>query len=222
MILAEVGYLIRRDFKLEMRQKHALGGVVLYVLSSIFVAYLSFKEVVDTNTWNALFWIILLFTAFNATAKTFQHEKPGVTLYWYTLVSPQGVILAKLIYNVALMVTLGALSLFFFSLFIGSEVLAQSHWPSLLVALFLGCTGIGTALTLIAAIASKTNNAFGIMAILGMPVVIPLLLSVIQLSRNALVGIAVADNWKNALFLLLINAIVMALAYILFPYLWRD
>lgn len=222
MNLLEVGYLIRKDFKLEMRQKHALGGVLLYVLSTIFVAYLSFREVIDASTWNALFWIILLFTAFNATAKTFQHEKAGVALYWYTLVSPQGVILAKILYNVLLMIVLGLLSLFFFSLFIGSEVLSHSHWPSLIIALLLGSAGIGTALTLIAAIASKTNNAFGIMAILGMPVVIPLLLSVIRLSHNALIGIALWDNWKNALFLVLINAIVIALSYILFPYLWRD
>ncbi len=219
---SEVIQLIRKDFKLEMRQKHALGGVLLYVLSTIFVAYLSFREVIDPNTWNALFWIILLFTAFNATAKSFQYEKPGLALYWYTLVSPQGVILAKMVYNILLMVTLGLLSLFFFSLFIGAEILQQSHWPSLIAALMLGSAGIGTALTLIAAIASKTNNAFGIMAILGMPVVIPLLLSVIRLSHNALIGISLWENWKNALFLLLINAIVIALAYILFPYLWRD
>lgn len=222
MFIAEVTHLIRKDLKLEMRQKHAIGGVLLYVLSTIFVAYLSFREVIDPSTWNALFWIILLFTAFNATAKSFQHEKSGLALYWYTLVSPQGVILAKMVYNVLLMLVLGVLSLFFFSLFIGSSVLEYSHWPSLLLALFLGAAGIGTALTMIAAIASKTNNAFGIMAILGMPVVIPLLLSVIRLSHNALMGVSVLENWKNALFLLLINAIVVALAYILFPYLWRD
>lgn len=222
MNFSEVGYLIRKDFKLEMRQKHALGGVLLYVLSTIFVAYLSFREVIDPNTWNALFWIILLFTAFNATAKSFQHEKPGLALYWYTMVSPQGAILAKIIYNVLLMNALGLVSLFFYTLFIGDEALDYAHWPSIIIALILGCSGIGSALTLISAIASKTNNAFGIMAILGMPVIIPLLLSVIRLSRNALVGISLTENWKNALFLLLINAIVGALAYVLFPYLWRD
>jgi len=114
------------------------------------------------------------------------------------------------------------LSLFFFSLFIGTEILEGAHWPSLMLALLLGSSGIGTALTLIGAIASKTNNAFGIMAILGMPVVLPLLLSVIRLSHNALLGISLMDNWKNALFLVLINTITVALAYILFPYLWRD
>lgn len=222
MNFSEVGFLIRKDFKLEMRQKHALGGVLLYVLSTIFVAYLSFREVVNASTWNALFWIILLFTAFNATAKSFQNDKSGLSLYWYTLASPQGVILAKMCYNIMLMVFLGMLSLFFFSLFIGSEVLSGSHWPSLIIALVMGSAGIATALTMIAAIASKTNNAFGIMAILGMPVVIPLLLSVIRLSHNALIGISLLDNWKNALFLLLINAVVLALAYVLFPYLWRD
>lgn len=222
MAFSEIRYLVQKDFKLEMRQKHAIGGVLLYVVSTIFVAYLSFREVIDVNTWNALFWIILLFAAFNATAKSFQSEKPGLALYWYTLASPQGVIMAKMIYNGVIMLLLGALSLFFFSLFLGGTVLESANWTALLAALFLGSVGIGTALTLVAAIASRTNNAFGILAILGMPVVIPLLLAVIRLSRNALMGIALADNWKNALFLVAINAVVLALAYVLFPYLWRD
>lgn len=222
MNFSHIGTLIQRDFKLELRRKHAIGGVLLYVVTTVFVAYLSFREVVNPATWNALFWIILLFAAFNAIAKSFQHEKPGLALYWYTVVSPKWVILAKMCYNTALMTLLGALSMVCYVLFMGSEALVSAHWLSLIAALFLGCAGLGTSLTLISAIASKTNNAFGIMAILGMPVILPLLLSVIRLSHNAIIGISLSENWKNALFLLLINTMSVALAYVLFPYLWRD
>jgi heme exporter protein B len=221
-MLREIVHLVQKDLLLEMRQKHAIGGVLLYVLSTIFVAYLSFRQIIDINTWNALFWIILLFTAFNATAKSFHHEKDGLALYWYTLASPQGVILAKMIYNILLMLVLGLLSLFFFSLFIGGDLLWQGNVFGFLLALVLGTSGIATVLTMIAAIASKTNNALGIMAILGMPVVLPLMLTIIRFSRNSMMGIPVGDNWKNVLFLLMINAIVVALSYVLFPYLWRD
>jgi heme exporter protein B len=221
-MLREIVYLFQKDLLLEMRQKHAIGGVLLYVLSTIFVAYLSFRQIIDINTWNALFWIILLFTAFNATANSFHQTKDGQALYWYTLASPRGVILAKMLYNIALMLVLGLLSLFFFVLFIGGELLWQGDVASFVISVVLGSAGIASVLTMIAAIASKTNNALGIMAILGMPVVLPLILTVIRLSRNALMGIPVMDNWKNLLFLVMINAISIALSYVLFPYLWRD
>lgn len=222
MQLQEISTLIARDFKLEMRQKHAIGGVLLYVMATIFVAYLSFRQIVEPTTWNALFWIIVLFAAFNATAKSFWHDRPGLAIYWYTMAAPQSVILAKMVYNALLMNLLGLLSLLFFVLFMGPAALVDCHWASLITAIVLGCTGLGSALTMIAAVASKTNNAFGIMAILGMPVILPLLLSIIRLSQHAMMGIALAESWKNALFTGMITVISVALAYVLFPYLWRD
>ena len=67
--------LLANEFRLDMRQRYALGGVALYVASAIYVCYLSFQSLEDRHTWSALFWIILSFTAFNAVGKSFQRNR---------------------------------------------------------------------------------------------------------------------------------------------------
>ena len=99
MIGKQIKYLIAKELRLEMRNKYALGGILLYVVSTVFVSYLSFKKIVTPATWNALFWIIFLFASVNAIAKSFISETKGRLLYLYTLTSPQSVILSKIIYN---------------------------------------------------------------------------------------------------------------------------
>ena len=109
---------MQKDFLLEWRQKYALGGIALYVVSTVFVVYTSLNqsdEVLAKTTWNVLFWITILFTAVNAIAKSFTQESRERNLYYYTLMSPQGVILAKMAYNVGLMILLTGIALLVFT-----------------------------------------------------------------------------------------------------------
>jgi heme exporter protein B len=102
-LFKEIRLLLLRHVMLEWKQKYALNGLFLYVFSTIFVCYLSFKQVLDVPTWNALLWIILLFTGVNATSKSFSTESRGRLLYYYTLAGAPAVILSKMIYNAGLM-----------------------------------------------------------------------------------------------------------------------
>lgn len=201
-----------------MRNKYALGGILLYVVSTVFVSYLSFKRIIDPATWNALFWIILLFASINGVAKSFINETRGKLLYLYTLVSPQAVILSKIIYNSLLLTLLSGLCLFVYSLFIGDIIQDLSLF---LVTLLLGSFGFSSLLTMVSAMASKTSNNFTLMAILSFPIMIPLLMVLIKLSRNAIDGL---EHWDfNYLYVLMfLNVIIISLSYLLFRYLWRD
>lgn len=201
-----------------MRNKYSLGGILLYVVSTVFVSYLSFKKIVTPSTWNALFWIILLFASINAIAKSFISETRGKLLYLYTLASPQAVILSKIIYNSLLLTVLSALCLLVYSLFVGNLI---QDYPLFLLTLLLGSFGFSSLLTMVSAIASKTSNNFTLMAILSFPIMIPLLMVLIKLSKNAIDGL---ERWDVSylLVLLFINTIIIALSYLLFRYLWRD
>lgn len=218
MLAKQINYLIAKEIKLELRNKYALGGILLYVISTIFVSYLSFKQIVTPATWNALFWIILLFASLNAVAKSFVTETKGKLLYIYSLVSPQAVILSKIIYNSLLLVVLSALCLAVYCLFIGNRI---QDMPLFLLTLTLGSFGFSSLLTMVSAIASKTGNNFTLMAILSFPIILPLLMVLIKLSKNALDGL---EKWDvhYLLILLCINVIIIALSYLLFRYLWRD
>jgi heme exporter protein B len=73
--------MVRREFLQEQRQKYALFGVLLYVVSTVFVSKFGFKVIKDVPVWNALFWTILLFTSVIAVARSFQQETRGRLLY---------------------------------------------------------------------------------------------------------------------------------------------
>lgn len=218
-MVKEISALIQKEILLEWRQRYALGGMFLYVVTTVFVCYLSFKHVIDVNTWNALFWIIVLFASVNASAKSFLQENKGRLLYYYTLSSPQAFILAKIIYNAFLMLILSLTCFAFYSLFLGNAVENLSLFFLIIV---LGSIGISSLLTMISAIASKANNNFTIMAILAFPIIMPLLMTIIKLSQNAIDGTDLSYNLKYFSVLFALDVIVAILSYLLFPYLWKD
>jgi len=91
-----------------------------------------------------------------------------------------------------------------------------------LVALILGAIGFASTLTMIAGIASKAENSATLMAVLSFPVIIPMLLMLIKISKNALDGLDRGESLDEVMILLAIDAIVLVLSVILFPFLWRS
>jgi heme exporter protein B len=219
---AEILSILRLEAALDLRQRAAWGGMLLYVVSAIYVCFLAVKGGLGVATWNALFWIVLLFVAFNALARSFQREDQGRQLYLYTLVDPRSVVIARSLYNAGTMVLLSLLSLLFFLLFLGGDVLDQANIPQFLLAVVLGGIGFAAVLTLISAIAARAGNGLGLMAILGFPLVLPMLLAVMRASKLSLDGVAWSVTSTYFLGLILLDVITITLAWVLFPYLWRD
>ncbi|QSE99337.1 heme exporter protein CcmB [Fulvivirga lutea] len=213
---------MKKEFKQEWRNRYALNGILLYLVCTIFICYLSFN--VRTNqltpiTWNALFWIIMLFASVNAVAKSFMGEKSERQLYYYTIVSPQALIIARVLYNSMLLLLMSFVGFAFYSLILGNPVQDQTLF---LINLFLASIGFSSTLTLISAIASKAGSNQTLMAILGFPILLPILLMVIKVSKNAMDGLDWSSSLDELLTLLAINLIVGAVSYLLFPYLWRT
>ncbi|MEM9822042.1 MAG: heme exporter protein CcmB [Bacteroidota bacterium] len=211
-------YLIKKEATIEWRQKYTLGGIILYVLSTVFIVYLSFIQV-GPKAWNTLFWIIMLFISVNAITKSFNQENGDRILYYYTLASPTAIIFSKVLYNIVLLLFLSVLSFSIFALVVGNPVKNMGEFS---VALVLSSVGFSLAFTFISAIAAKASNSSTLMAILAFPVIIPILMTLLKLSANALGLIQDTGVGKDILILLAIDLILLALTGILFPYLWRD
>lgn len=219
--------LIKKELLTEWRQRYALNGMVLYLVSTIFVCYMSFNlkaGTIDAITWNALFWIIILFASVNTVAKSFIQESEGRQLYFYSIASPEAIVLSKIIYNVLLSVILASVGLIIYSVVMSNSLAGQvsPDYGYYFLAVVLGASGFASCLTMVSAIASKARNSTSLMAILSFPVMIPLILVVIKLSKNAMDGLDRASSTDEILTLLAINAITLAVSYILFPYLWRS
>jgi heme exporter protein B len=221
-MLREIKALIDKEIRLELRQKYALNGMILYVVSTVYVCYLSFRlksNQIDKITWNTLFWIILLFTATNAIAKSFTQERFGRLLYYYTLANPVAIIISKILYNTLLMLVLALVGFGVYAVVMGNPV---GDIGMYLVSIILGAIGFASSLTMVAGIASKAENNATLMAILSFPIIIPMLIMLLKISKNALDGLDRGNSIDEVFTLLAIDAIVLVLSVILFPYLWRS
>ncbi len=204
---------------LELRSKYALNGILLYVVSTVFVCYLAFRQVSSAQTWNALFWIIMLFASVNAITKSFIQESRARQLYYYTIASPKAIIISKIIYNIFLMILLSMIALGFYSLVFNNPMGDPMFY---LLSVLLGSISFASIFTMISGIASKASNGGGLMAILSFPLVIPLLVVLIKFSKNAMDGLDRSVSYDEIGVILAINVIVVTTSLLLFPYLWRD
>ena len=218
-LFKDISLLLQKDFRSELRQKSAINGIFLYVISTVFIAYLVFNQLEDLTTWIALFWIILLFASTNASINSFKEESGSQYFFYYQLCSPQAIILSKLLFNGLLLVLIGLINWLFFSLLLGNPLENNLPFLGVLILASLGFSGV---LTLVSGIAAKTNNNSTLTAILAFPILLPMLLTAIKAS--VLIGLGFgSDEWQLYLGMMgLINLVIIALAYVLFPYLWRS
>src|SRR5690606_28998558 len=217
-LLKEVGSLIQKDIILEWRSKYALNGILLYVVSTVFVCYQAFKSV-DPTTWNVLFWIIMLFASVNAINKSFVQESQNRQLYYYTIAGPKAIILSKIGYNVLIMLLLSAIAFTAYAVIFGTPV---GDLILYLLAVVLGAVSFAAVFTMVSGIAAKAGNNSTLMAVLSFPIIIPLLIILIRLSSNAMLGLDWSVSYPELLVLAAINVITVTISLSLFPYLWRD
>lgn len=217
-IFRQIIILFRKDFLLEFRMRYAISGILLYVCSTVFIVYAAFIDV-EPDIWNILFWVIILFASVNAIVKSFVQENSQQQLYYYSLAHPIAVFMAKVIYNALLLMVLSLLTWLAFG-FISQNPVQDTGL--FILALFLGSMGFATTFTFIAAIAGKAENNSTLMAILSFPLVIPIIMTLIKMSGAAL-GLSEGQNLDNDILILVaINMILLSMALILYPFLWRD
>ena len=211
--------LLKKDFLLELRQQHTIYGVLLYIASTIFVLFLTLDEP-EATVWNGLFWVIQLFVCINTVAKSFLQESKGRMLYFYSISSPVEFILSKLLYNIILMTLMSVISLALFFIFLNNPVNDSLRFTGIVI---LGGASISMVFTLMSAIAAKAQQNAALIAILGFPVILPQLLLLMRLSKTAF-----AEVFKSGAVLQLsalifgIDLLVVVMAIILFPYLWKE
>lgn len=210
--------LFKKDLLLEIRQQYSFYGIVLYVVATIFVLYLAMGEPEDA-VWNGLFWMIQLFVCVNAVAKSFLQESRGRMLYFYSIAGARDFILAKLLFNVLLMSAMSVLSWLLFGLLLGNPV--QNGWRFLGISIF-GGVGLSLVFTFLSAIAARAQQNAAMMAILGFPLIIPQLLLMMKLANTAFAAVIQGSLVQIVLLLGGLDIMVIVLAVILFPFLWKD
>ncbi|MDX2286297.1 MAG: heme exporter protein CcmB [Bacteroidia bacterium] len=218
-MLRETLALMHKELLLEWRQRYALNGLLLYVLSMVVSVTTAFAGRIHPELWSALFWVMMLFVAVTSVARSFMAEQPGQMLYLYTLARPEAIVLAKILYYGLLLWLVSGVTLAVYA-FLGEIPVAS---PLRMAGLLLGGGfALASTLTLVSAIASKAENRTTLLAVLSFPLLMPALLTLIRLTQTELRGLSGSSDASGVLLLAGISAALTGASVVLFPFVWRD
>jgi heme exporter protein B len=210
--------LFKKELLLEIRQQYSFYGILLYVVSTIFVLYLDMGQP-ESAIWNGLFWMMQLFICVNAVAKSFLAEPKGRMLYFYTIAGSMDFILAKLLFNALFMLLMSLCCWLLFTILLGNPVI---HPASFFGISMLGGLSFSLVFTFLSAIAARAQQNAGLMVIMGFPVIIPQIMLLMRISHVVFADLIQGGLWQVILLLIALDVLVVILALILFPFLWKD
>lgn len=173
----------------------------------------------EDHVWNAMFWVIQLFICVNAVAKSFLQENKGRMLYYYSIAGAKDFVISKLIFNLLFMALMSLLSLLVFALLLGNPL---NNFLEFVGISMLGGAGFSLLFTFLAAIAAKAQQSSALVAIMGFPIIIPQILLLMKISSTAFSSVIIPGWWQLTFSLIGLDVLIVALAIILFPFLWKD
>jgi len=215
-LIRQVQLLFLKELKCEWRNRYAMNGILVQLLSSVFICYLIFSSI-NASTWTALVFLVLLFTSTNAIARSFASESEGRMLYYHQLSNPLAIFLAKALFNSLTSILIAVIGFYVFNVLLGTG----NESIRLLYLLLLFSAGSGLLLSTVSAISAKSKGGNILMPVLAFPLMIPLLL----VSTTA--GRKVQSNLEfnvvpDILVLVLIIALIGILTTLLYKFLWQD
>ena len=210
--------LLTTEATIELRERYALSGILLYVFSSSFIVFSIWRQL-PSKEWGLVFWVIFLFCSLMAVVKTFGKESESRYYYYYTLYHPLELFVVKVIYNFLLFTFLFLVLWFFLGLLSGSPVIRMGWF---FVTGLMACLGLSFLLTLIASIAIKTQQNASLTAVLALPLMIPLLINLLRLTAYSTGTTPDENPWNEMMLLTSLISLITALSLWLFPYLWRS
>lgn len=216
--MTQIWSLIRKDWMIEWRLKYALSGLLLYLITLVFVIVISFQQI-SGPVWNVLYWILFLFVGMNAVLKSYQQESGQRKYYFQQLIDPVTLLISKTLYNIVLLFLAALLIYLLLSVFIESPV---QHY-----ALFLGTVAavsvsFGICLTFISIVANQAAESATLAVIIGFPVLLPVLITGVRMSAFTIGMSMGGEIGGDFTILFAIDLLLLGLSLWLFPFLWKD
>lgn len=221
----ETARLLRWELRAEWRDRFGLGSVLLYVIATVVIVYFAARELLEAGgggaeLFNAFYWITVFFGATVACGRSFLREGGRRHLYYYTLASPEALLVSKLAFNFVLLVAIAGLTWALLGFFTGvAYVIAPAYF---LGAIALGCAGLSAILTFVAALAARAGGSGTLMAVLSFPLVIPLLYVLTVAGAHATDTASVGSPRTPLVLAAAIDLLAVAAGLVLFPFVWRD
>jgi heme exporter protein B len=135
--------------------------------------------------------------------------------------SSEGTIIffGKLLFNLILLVLLAVLII---PLFIILLKTIPADWPIFLIGLVLGIIGLAGATTIIAAIVSKATIKGALFTVLSFPVLMPLLVAVIEITKGSFLGDGSVNVSAPLQLIVAYDVVMITLSVLLFDFVWQQ
>lgn len=219
---AEAIAVFAKEWRGEFRTRYALNTLGLFAFTTLVVVSVSLGPLgvslaQGTAVLPVLLWIILLFSAAAGLPRAFVHEEETQTATALRLAAtPSALFCGKLLYGLTLTL---ALEVLVTPVYVAMTSLTVKSPGLLAGVLAAGGFGLAAGSTLVAAIIAQARAKGTLFSVLAFPVLLPLLLIAVELTRVAVAG----DPADVALLqLLLYDATVTVAGFMLFPVVWNP
>ncbi len=217
-MLKAVFHIIRKEMLLEFRERYSFLSSLLYLVAITFVVFKVFGSL-SGPTRIGLFWVVYLFTAINIVSSSFSNQSMRRKLTYYQLYDAVDLFLAKIVYNLTKLLIAGGVLVFLQVLFGGEQLAGPGLFTK---ALVLSAVGLTIILSLISAISSYSDNQNALVAILSLPLVIPILLLAMRICLIS--ERFFSDSAVDQYLMMLggIDLLLLSLSLIFIPLIWKS
>jgi len=213
--------IFKKDLKSELRTRYVINSLLMFVLVTISVIRFALgDEKTENEILTGLLWISIFFFTSNGLSRTFVKEEERETSIALKLSSDSTAVLTgKLLFNLVLSFALNILILILFILITDYSVKNVSGF---LITVIIGNFGLVSASTIIAAIISKANSKGTLYPVLSFPVLLPLLITVINATKLASLGVGTEKLYGEIIILVSYTIVITVVSYMLFRFVWED
>jgi len=215
-------YLFKKDWQSELRTRCAINALVMFILVTISVILFSVgQEKMSEYLTGGLLWVVIFFSAMSGLSRVFvSEEERGTILTLQLIASSDTIFTGKMLFNLVLVFLMNTVITLLYSILFNSFVI-NNVWL-FVIAFIIGNIGIAVSSTVIAAIIAKANTKGTLYPVLSFPILLPLILVLLQLTKFAIDGKTIAESYAELIVLVCYDVIMITASYLLFEFINKD
>ncbi len=214
--------LFKKDWQSEIRTRYAINALAMFILVTISVIMFSIgNEKINDFLTGGLLWVVIFFSAMSGLARAFvSEEERGTTMTLHLMAAPSTIFSGKLFFNLLLVFLMNFVITVLFSMLFPAFIL--KNLLLFIIAFVFGNIGIAVSSTIIAAIISKASSKGTLYPVLSFPILLPLILTLLELTKFAMDGNSISASMVEILVLVCYDVIMATAAYLLFDFIWKE
>lgn len=220
-LLQGITAILIKDLQTELRSRYAINTVLAFVGASLLLILFALNaEQLPATAQSALVWIVILFAALSSLSRSFVMETDKRTYNLLRLHSRAlEVFLGKLCFNYLFTLAVNCATFIAYIFLLGIPIIDSSAF---LLILILGTAGLSGVATMLGAIVSQADRKGAIFSVLSLPLLFPLILILVQLTKAALIEGFTQHYLDDFLALLGYTGTTITAGILLFDYIWEE